>query len=217
MSELDAEAALNTALAEAQGEFPALKRERTVSVETRSGGSYEFSYAPLEAILPVVRPILAKHGLSVVQLLEPGPSLRTELRHAKGGVVGGTFPFGAPESPQALGSMLTYLRRYALVALLGLASEHDDDGNEAAAAMISPDQHAKIGAVLAELERKRPTQAGEVAWVDALRQEFGVVSRSELTQVQASEAIEWLNAQLTKPAQEPFVTPRGERGAGGEE
>lgn len=132
-------APLNEALAAAQGEFPTIPRDRTVTVETRTGGSYRFSYAPLDTILNTCRPVLAKHGLAVTQLLEQPnggrPSIRTELRHKEGGVIGASFPLpNIPENPQQLGSLLTYLRRYAIVALLGIATEEDDDGGQAAEA-----------------------------------------------------------------------------------
>jgi ERF superfamily len=136
VAELAELAALNTALASAQGEFPAIPRSRTVTVKTRTGGKYTFSYAPLDAILAACRPVLSKYGLAVSQLLEDssrGTSIRTELRHADGAVIGSSFPLPrVPESPQELGSLLTYLRRYAIVALLGIATEEDDDGNHAA-------------------------------------------------------------------------------------
>src|SRR5262245_64892384 len=56
---------LVAALAAAQGEFPKLERNRTVQVKTKTGGSYEFSYATLDHIYETFRPILAKHGLSL--------------------------------------------------------------------------------------------------------------------------------------------------------
>jgi hypothetical protein len=126
---------LNAALASAQAEFPPIPQDRKVEVEAKSGARYSYTYAPLESILAAVRPVLAKHGLALLQLLEDdgrGPALRTELRHSGGGLVSGTFPLPrVPEDPQALGSMLTYLRRYAVTAVLGIATERDDDGERA--------------------------------------------------------------------------------------
>ena len=107
--------ALNAAVAAAQGEFDAIQKKATVST-----GSYTFKYATLDAVLSAVRPALSKHGLSVTQRLEDNGrlSLRTELRHKDGGVLGASFPLlNVPESPQQLGSLLTYLRRYAIVAM----------------------------------------------------------------------------------------------------
>src|SRR5262249_43502692 len=142
--------ALNAALAAAQGEFPPIPKQKTVTVETRAGRTYAFSYATLDAILAACRPALAKHGLALVQLLENDgrPALRPELRHKDGGVVGSSFPLQqVPESPQQLGSLITYLRRYMITALLGIAAEEDDDGEQAAVAAESarpePDRLAR--------------------------------------------------------------------------
>jgi len=61
--------ALAKALVAAQAEFPPIERSKDVRVQTKTGGSYSFSYAPLDAILNSVRPVLTKHGLAVSQLL----------------------------------------------------------------------------------------------------------------------------------------------------
>lgn len=127
----EAVAALHGALAKAQGEFPPIKRERTVQVKMKSGGTYTYSYAPLDVILDAVRPLLAKNGLSFVQLLE-GDGLRTELRHEGGGSIGSLMPWpSVPRDPQEFGSLITYMRRYTAMAILGIATEDDDDGQAA--------------------------------------------------------------------------------------
>jgi len=132
MSEPDKWAELNAALAKAQGEFPAITKDRTVTVRPKASAPYSYSYATLGAILAAVRPALAANGLALVQLLEDdgrGAGLRTELRHAGGAVLAATFPLpSVPTDPQGLGSLLTYLRRYAISAILGIAADEDDDG-----------------------------------------------------------------------------------------
>jgi hypothetical protein len=136
----EAEQALNAALARAQGEFPPIAKERTVDT-----GTYSYSYAPLETILAAVRPALKEHGLAIVQRLEAPsgtPSLRTEIRHASGGVIAASFPLPTvPQNVQQLGSLLTYLRRYAIVAMLAVAAEEDDDGAQARAAAAKEAEH----------------------------------------------------------------------------
>ena len=152
-STTDPVSALNAALAAAQGEFKPIARTATVKT-----GTYSFSYAPLDAILAAVRPALSKHGLAVTQRLEENngrPGVRTELRHADGGVVGAFFPLlSEPSSPQQLGSLLTYLRRYAIVALLGVASEEDDDGRAAADAPAAPAK-PKAAKMITDAQRTR--------------------------------------------------------------
>lgn len=203
--------ALNAALSKAQGEFPTIARSHSATIKTKSGGEYAYDYAPLEAIWPAIRDVLATNGLAVLQWLEPGPALRTEIRHAEGGVIGSSFPFQPAETMQALGSQITYLRRYTLVAALGLVTEHDDDGqvassDEAAAGSvgsaaassgegITAAQQRKIGVLLKECEEASPTHEGQQSYVEQLRSNFGVRSRKDLTKKQAGEAIEWLEQQ----------------------
>ena len=126
------EKALNAAIAKAQGELPAIPTNKTVDT-----GTFKYEYADLGSILALVRPVLSKHGLALIQRLENpsggGPSIRTELRHADGGVIAASFPLGEWKTPQQLGSMVTYIRRYATVSMLGIATEEDDDGRQVGA------------------------------------------------------------------------------------
>lgn len=91
---------------------------------------FNSKYATLEAVWFVVGPLLSKNGLSVVQL-GGEDSLETVLFHISGEWISGSAKL-MPKSndPQALGSAITYARRYWLSALLGVVSE-DDDGNKA--------------------------------------------------------------------------------------
>lgn len=131
------DAALYAALARAQASFPPIAKEKTVTVKTQQGGHYSFSYATLDAILNACRPALNENGLAIVQRLSSDGNgntvLGTHLVHEDGAMLGSTVELpGAFTSPQQLGSLLTYLRRYALTALLGVAAEEDDDGRQAA-------------------------------------------------------------------------------------
>jgi hypothetical protein len=123
------------ALAKAQGAFTNPPRNREVKVPTKSGGSYTFAYATLDAILDMVRQPLAANGLCYVHTLaERGGKFRlvTRLIHTSGQWIESEAPlFVAEQSNQAFGSALTYMKRYALCALLGIAADEDDDANAA--------------------------------------------------------------------------------------
>lgn len=123
--------AIAAALAKAQPDFKPVKRERTVTVRKRDGGQYTFSYAPLDVVLAAVQPALSANGLAVVQLIDGG-YLVTMLLHESGAYLEGRTALPDGVDAQALGSAITYLRRYAVQALLGIAAEEDDDGNRAA-------------------------------------------------------------------------------------
>lgn len=122
--------ALAAALAKAQSSFPVITRSRTVKVTSKSGASYTFKYAPLDTIFDAVRKPLAENGLAITQLID-GTDLVTMLLHSGGATISGRAPLPNHGTVQDLGSAITYLRRYALQAILGIASEEDDDGNHA--------------------------------------------------------------------------------------
>ena len=125
------------ALVAALGRMRNPPRNRSVEVSTRGGGRYGFRYATLDKILDMARPVLAEEGLVLFQPISTnekgGLVLVTRLLHRSGEWMETSIPLPAPGGdPQSFGSAVTYLRRYAVTALLGIASDEDDDGNRAA-------------------------------------------------------------------------------------
>lgn len=129
------------ALAAAQGAFPVIPRDRTVTVTSRrqredgSRAQYTFTYAPLSTILEKVRPALAANGLALAQSVICGEQgaefVRTMLLHTSGEFLANEIPVftsGADNASQAYASGLTYARRYGVTTLLVLAADDDDDG-----------------------------------------------------------------------------------------
>jgi len=138
---------LAAALAKAQGQFrPAAK--------DKNNPFFGSPYADLASVYEAVREPLSKNGLSVMQvsLATDGQhvKLKTILAHESGEWIGSvlvmcpghnetrrdpsgnkTSEFVPDFSPQAIGSCITYARRYALSAIVGVCSEEDDDGNAA--------------------------------------------------------------------------------------
>lgn len=110
---------------------------------------FKSKYASLESVVETVKPILAKHGLSYAQFPSNvttngviyGSALTTILMHESGDwLEATTLLIAKDQTPQGQGSAITYMRRYALSAVLGIATEDDDDGNEAS----KPETTAKI-------------------------------------------------------------------------
>lgn len=211
----DERKALHKALAQAQGEFPPIHK-----AQTADAGSYTYSYVDLGTIIAATRPVLAKHGLAVIQRLENTgntPSIRTEILHQDGASLASSFPIGQlPANPQQLGSLLTYLRRYTYQAMLGIAAEDDDAQSVASAAAADP-QVAEASPFqpptprddvvedLTSAQRKtiyaiktKLTDAGlfdDEQFKRALLKAYEVDSVSGLTKTQASELITRLKAQ----------------------
>jgi hypothetical protein len=95
---------------------------------------FHSKYATLENVISTVKPVLATNGLSFSQLPQER-GLYTLIMHISGEWIGAWSQLVMKdETPQGQGSALTYLRRYALSAALGLATEDDDDGNAATVA-----------------------------------------------------------------------------------
>ncbi len=127
-----------TALVAAQAAMGDITKGRTAKVEMNNGkGSYSYAYADLSDVLSDSRPILTKNGLAISQnVCTNGKDVEvwTTLLHVSGQYrTDGPIAFNGGNSPQQAGSAITYARRYAALASLGLASE-DDDGAKAAQA-----------------------------------------------------------------------------------
>lgn len=130
---------LAAALVAFQGDLPHIGKDNTAKVPGRDGGrGYEYSYADLATINQTVLPLLAKHGLSWATrptLDEQGRFvLAYTLAHVGGDELTGAYPLGNPGNPQAVGSAITYARRYCICAVTGVAPDEDDDGAAATAA-----------------------------------------------------------------------------------
>lgn len=121
------------ALAEAQGDFPEIKKNKTVDVIKNGNILYSYEYAELPNIVSEVRPLLKKANLSFTQgISEDGNYLVTRILHSSGQWIETKYPFVARDGDmQGVGGGFTFARRYALSAILGIATETDDDAARA--------------------------------------------------------------------------------------
>lgn len=122
---------LAAALTAAQAEMPAVE-PNAVNPHFRS------RFVSLDHLIAKTRPVLNRHGLSLTQwpsVSETGqPTLTTRLTHVSGEFVENTMPLLlAKQDMQGLGGAITYARRYAWAAALGICADEDDDGNQASA------------------------------------------------------------------------------------
>ncbi|HDR3494253.1 ERF superfamily protein [Bacillus wiedmannii] len=97
---------------------------------------FKNNYATLDTIIDEIRPILSKHGLSIMQIPSgdgQNVTLKTLLLHESGEWLESDALTMKPvkNDPQAVGSCITYARRYSLAAFLSLNTGEDDDGNGA--------------------------------------------------------------------------------------
>lgn len=113
---------------------------------------FKSKYASLDSILPVVIPMLTKHGLTFTQIPTGENELKTIIIHPESGeTIQGQFSMKpSKEDPQGRGAAITYARRFALVSMLGLNTEEDDDGNTASKKPSASPKTAQIDAQSAE-------------------------------------------------------------------
>ena len=117
------------ALADAQASLTAAKKD-SLNPHFRS------QYASLQSVWDSAREVLAPNGLSVAQTFEATDgahmNITTTLLHVSGQWIGGTLSMIPQQAtPQGIGSAITYGRRYALAAILGIVADEDDDGEAA--------------------------------------------------------------------------------------
>lgn len=162
--------ALYAALSVVQGKLTTVDRAKTGEVkgQTKDGKqySYDYKYADLASIADAVYPLLAANGLAFVA----GPLvngqgrfvLRWQLVHSGGAELTGDYPLPAEvKSPQALGSAITYGRRYCLSAVVGVITA-DDDG--AAAQYADRQQAAREDMTPQDPERTEAVNRVANAW-----------------------------------------------------
>jgi hypothetical protein len=134
----------------------ALSKAQGVMTSAQKDGSnphFRSSYATLASIFQATRKPLTDNGLCVVQTMLPDNTLVTTLVHESGQWLRSYFKLSpAQNTPQGVGSALTYGRRYSLAAIVGI-SQDDDDAEEASQPAPRP------ASVQENLERPAPKPA----------------------------------------------------------
>ena len=128
MNQSESIAKLATALSIVQGKLSHAKKDS-------ANPFFKSKYADLESVWDACRSLLAENGLCVMQFpgefLEGCMSLDTILAHSSGEYIKQTMEVPVTKlDPQGVGSALTYMRRYALAAVVGVV-QADDDANAA--------------------------------------------------------------------------------------
>ena len=156
---------------------------------------HNYKYADLGTILQLVRPIMAEHGLSVVQFpcgdaLTAG--LTTRLMHNSGEWVEDTMHMGVTASrgmseAQAAGSVITYMRRYSIAAVLGITQTDDDAAvKEPEIVPATAEQMAAINDFISE-DKISPRRA---SWIKANKNMTSTQAETILKECKESERVQ---------------------------
>ncbi len=144
------------ALVKARSEMPTL-------VFDAANSHFKSKYLTLAGVMEGVSPVLSQNGIfathSAFRAEDGSPWLRTTLVHVSGDRVESELPI-AGSNPQQMGSAITYARRYAILGLLGLVGDEDDDGNSASGISTGPsDAQLNMIKSLMRTVRKATTKA----------------------------------------------------------
>jgi hypothetical protein len=202
-------AELARALVTAMGDLSDIRKGKEAKVQMKSGGSYGYKYADLADTIQQIRPVLAQHGLAVLQSPvshdNDTVSIYTTIIHTSGQqLTFGPLTLPAGRTAQETGSAITYGRRYALLSCLGLAAE-DDDGASAAPRRSSAqqskpqpvkpvsEQEAEIRSLLAQIPSADAKEI-KAQFMD----QFGKLA--DLPLAQHGDALEWVRLAVNMSA-----------------
>ena len=204
MNKSDTLAKLGAALAKAQAKIHGVKKGS-------ENPFFKSSYADLAQCIEAIREPFAAHGLSIIQCPsrdEHGKlSLSTMLLHESGEFLEATFPMDIDKpGPQAVGSWITYMRRYSLAAVASLA-QVDDDGEGAEnrepkqtkkprkGKKITEAQAAELSTMMADSE------ASEEDVYGYMQKEYGVRDFKYLTKAGYDDFKNKFNQRLSRQQQ----------------
>lgn len=167
MNKSDSIAKLAMALCEAQ-------KTELFALTSKKNPFFKSKYADLSSVWDAIRSPLTSNGLAITQTFEisnmDGVTIETTLMHTSGEYISGSLNI-KPEknTPQGTGSAITYGRRYALMAIIGISPE-DDDG-ERAMARKHNDQREKSKTTINEpdipdmvIEKQKPGAVKLETW-----------------------------------------------------
>jgi len=145
---------------------------------------YNFSYADLASVLEIARPLLAKNKLAIIQspydATDGFVGIETTLMHQSGQYIKSEFSMPIAENKgmskaQSAGSVITYMRRYSLTAMLGITQTDDLDKSASA-------EPSYNGDIAEEIKRAKS--------IDGLKELWGKLNKSQQAEyvTQLSEA-----------------------------
>ena len=155
----EARKAFVAAVAEFKADPPKVTRNKHVRYETSSKKDTEYDHATLDNVIAAIGPAMSRCGLShrwETQQLDGGMIRVTcVLTHVMGHserttLQGGADQSGGKNNIQAIGSTVTYLQRYTLLAAVGLAATDADSDGRSPVEFISAEQKEELVALLKE-------------------------------------------------------------------
>ena len=206
-----------SALIKAQAQFPTIEKSKTVDT-----GTFNFKYASYADICLAIKKPLADNNLAFIHPrtyvdAESGERLWTILIHESGEQIQTSQPVPIFTDAKQYGAWLTYMRRYQLSALLGLASDDDVE----APAISEIDIEGKISEMaIEEFTRVQITQtlveSDFCEWLCGVKKVTDIPASQEKRLLSALKTIEEKNKRTVKDEAKHLPEPavRGTIGTG---
>lgn len=121
---------LSEALSSFKLNMSPLKKNKKVKIPTKSGRNIDFGYCDLAEIFSTIDRPLSENGLSVSQPIFPMEGklfVLTQISHKSGQWIRSYIPIEKSGDLKTFGADITYIKRYGLTSLLGLAADDDID------------------------------------------------------------------------------------------
>lgn len=191
---------LFTALAKAQDEMEIARKDC-------NNPFYKSKYADLQSVVGSSRPSLAKHGLSVIHIMEQQDQhtyMTTQLSHSSGQYIRSRVKLSPVKSDvQSLGSYITYMKRYCYAALVGVVTGEDDDGE---ACMDRPNGKQSIAPeecilTVEQSNKLRAMVGNDQTIADRITKKYGVASILSIKQKDFDDIIKGLQQLKQKEKQ----------------
>lgn len=189
----EAKKAYNMAMAAFKENPPEIDKDRSVTIQHKTGpGQTKYNHASLYNVTKKISAALSKHGLSATWATEQHDTIfvTCKITHKQGHSEETTLSApadttGSKNIIQAIGSTITYLERYTLLALTGLATFDDDDGQAAEVTCID---EKELGSIIDYINDRN---------VDTAKfcKAFGITEVAKLPKARYDEAVKQLEAR----------------------
>jgi len=186
----EAKKAYHRAMAAFKSDPPKIFKDRAVSFNQT-----KYNYASLANVVEKISTSLSQHGLSATWKTQTNGTIAVTCRitHVQGHFEETTLSAdadksGAKNNIQAMGSTVTYLERYTLLALTGLATEDQDDDAQGVVEYIDQAQQNQIADMLIEINAK----------LEPFLKYLGVESLDKLPKVKFQQAVEAIKSAKAK-------------------
>lgn len=197
------------ALAKSWAAIQTPRHNAKVTVRTKNGGTYAFEYTDLNGILDTVKPVFIQNNLTIMQNSYTQTEnnavfacVETVILHESGEYAKSLpLKFPAAQSMQDFGGQITYMKRYSLAAMLGIATEKDDDANGMAGNSYQHQQKQQPGQRQPQKQQPPRQQQGPQLITEGQMKDLKAVLAAASTRVktEASSIFDYAKLQLNIP------------------